>query len=74
VKYHVYAETDKDDGKSAILDVGEHMSSACPEIRSNDMPEGDPAADFGIDFVKAWTQTDDFRIFHKFTGMGHREM
>jgi hypothetical protein len=26
VKYHVYAETNKDDGKSAILDVGEHTS------------------------------------------------
>jgi hypothetical protein len=67
VKYHVYAEASKENGKSTILDVGEHIGLLCT-ADSNHVLDGDPAADFGLDFVNAWTQTENFRIFHKFTG------
>jgi Transport protein Avl9 len=29
--------------------------------------EGDPAAEFGAEWVKAWTRTENFRMFNKFT-------
>jgi hypothetical protein len=29
--------------------------------------EGDPAAEFGSDWIKAWMQTENFRIFNRFT-------
>lgn len=29
--------------------------------------EGDPATDFNLDWLAAWTRTDNFRIFQKFT-------
>jgi hypothetical protein len=29
VKYHVYAEANKESGKSTILDVGEHIGFLC---------------------------------------------
>jgi Transport protein Avl9 len=69
VKYRVYAETNKKNSKSAMLDVGEHISFLHMVGSSLTDSEGDPAADFGIDFVNAWMQTENFRIFHKFTGI-----
>lgn len=29
--------------------------------------EGDPTTDFGAEWVKAWTETENFRLFNKFT-------
>lgn len=34
----------------------------------NVLIEGDPADEFGSEWVKAWMQTDNFRIFNKYTG------
>jgi hypothetical protein len=33
------------------------------------MTEGDPANEFGSEWIKAWMQTENFRIFNKFTGL-----
>jgi hypothetical protein len=30
--------------------------------------QGQPSSEFGDDWVKAWLQTENFRLFHKFTG------
>ena len=30
--------------------------------------DGDPALDFGMDFIDMWKKTENYRIFQKFTG------
>ncbi|KAF2136862.1 uncharacterized protein K452DRAFT_279437 [Aplosporella prunicola CBS 121167] len=53
-KYRLYQEAQKENPKSPVFN----------EI------EGDPAAEFGNEFINAWMKTENFRIFNKFTD-GH---
>ena len=32
------------------------------------MAEGDPSVDFGSEWIQAWMQTENFKIFQTFTG------
>ena len=54
VKYKQFVEKSKDDTKSLVAE--------------NSGGDGvDPAADFGIEWMRAWQRTENYRIFDKFT-------
>lgn len=36
--------------------------------------DGDPSADFGVDWVHHWKTTENYRIFEKFTGRNHSSL
>ena len=74
VKYRMYTESRNSDPKQAIVEVGRFTGSPVSTIRCfTDTPtEGDPANEFGSEWIKAWMQTENFRIFNKFTGLSTR--
>lgn len=67
VKYHLFITTKKDDANQSILEVGKFhlLLSWCIILQ---VVEGDPTNDYGLEWVKAWMQTENFRLFNKFTG------
>jgi hypothetical protein len=58
-----------------MIEVGEYSNTRrcflCFHFSefTNALIEGDPADEFGSEWVKAWMQTDNFRIFNKYTGL-----
>jgi hypothetical protein len=70
VKFKIYTENKREDPKQVIVDVGKVIwnGHVFKTHHADEFVEGDPASDFGNDWVKAWMQTENFRIFNKFTG------
>lgn len=65
-KYQLYAEKNQDDPTALLADACKLNSTSVNHDSRH--PDGHPANDFGAEWVAAWMTTDNFRLFHKFTG------
>jgi hypothetical protein len=75
VKYHLFLEKHHANpaGSSNMLlpDIGMAFLGYYLDETTNtygyDRTDGDPASDFGLDWVDMWKKTENFRMFQKFT-------
>lgn len=76
VKYHLFLEKHNQNpnngGNSMLLpDIGMAFLGYYADETANSMlyggADGDPAGDFGMDWVDMWKKTENFRVFMKFT-------
>jgi len=68
VKCHDFLQKHAGSAGKLLPDVGTLTLLALIMCLYSLLTEGDPALDFGMDFIDMWKKTENYRIFQKFTG------